>query len=215
MTGKKKSKSAAANVQQLISMISKLNLDRPAPKRKAKKRRPKKTGGLSQKEGSMTISRRELLQAVSTTATTDTATGKIELYPDKFAFLKGVAKSFERFRFSKMHLYWKPAVGTNYGGMIAMGVEWDFSSTKTLDRTGVTSFTPSVSVACWSDTESRPLVLPKNRLQSRDWYSTSGAGFDAGPGRLHYCANGEKGAKTLGELWVEYTIEFMGTQMPE
>lgn len=208
-----------SNEQKILSLLQQLVLQpkAPAASKKKRKRKNKAAGNrLTQSDpGGMTIARRELLMEVAIAANKDAVYKMADLRPDNFHFLKGIAKSFERFRFTKLNIYWKPAVGTTYGGMVAIGIDWDFSDNTAQTRADITSYTPSQSFSCWSDTERTPLVLPPSRLQSRNWYATSATTFDGGVGRLKIAANGETSpntSKTVGELWIDYRVQFSGTQ---
>lgn len=214
-------KKNSGDVSQLISMLRAAIIAQPVanqnrPKAKKRKKRSPASRMTQTDPGGMMISRRELIAEVTLAATKSDVYGMVELRPDKFHFLKGLAKSFERFRFSKMRIYWKPAVGTTVGGMVGLGVDWDFSTTTSNQtRADISSYTPSQCFAVWADTEPKPLVLPQNRLQSRPWYLTSGTTFDGGVALLKYAASGEanaSSARTLGEIWVDYTVQFSGTQ---
>lgn len=112
-----------------------------------------------------------------------------------------------------MRFYYKPAVGTTYGGLVALGMDWDFQGVD-VERSKISAFTPSQTMAAWADTESRAMVLPSDKLMSRNWYTPrSDAWQDRGPGKLHWAVEGtaETGGKTLGEIWVDYTVVMEGT----
>lgn len=201
-------------VQALSSKLSAMRLAAPSPKRR--KRRPRNRGTARDSgEGSITVSRHELLTTVTIPVTKEDAAGTVEIEPSAFSFLANLSKSFERYRFHKAKFYWKPAVGTVYGGMFAMGVDYDGSSGGNQTRKDIVAYTPNQTGALWSDTQRTPMVIPTARLMSRKWLLTSATGFDAKVGNLKWAVSGETAAtaaKTVGEIWVEYTIEFQGTQ---
>lgn len=139
--------------------------------------------------------------------------GHFDLLPSSFSFLKSLFKSFDRVKWHKLNLYYKPAVGTTYGGLVSLGMDWDFAS-RDVSRSTMSGFTPNASFAAWSDTEKSPMVLPANRLQSRAWYTpNNGEYVDKGPGKIHWAVKGDSGAtsKTFGEVWATYTVSLMGT----
>lgn len=161
----------------------------------------------------ITLQRKELVKTVTLDANKSSMTGHFDVVPDSFSFLKGVAKSFDRVKWNKLHFFYKPAVGTVYGGLFSMGFDWDWSQGDT-DRTTLSGYTPNSTNACWADTEKTPMVLPQNRLQARIWYTPqTGQWSDKGPGKLHYAASGTSSAspQTLGEIWVCYSLTMQGT----
>lgn len=215
MPRKKKSGEMSQLIGMLRAMMTQPAGQSKAPKNKPRRKRKRKAAALTQTDpGGMLISRKELVMEVKLAANAADTYSKFDIRPDSFSFLKGISKSFERFRFNKCRIYWKPAVGTTYGGMVAIGMDWDFSDSASQTRADITSYTPSQAFAVWSDTESTPMVLPPNRLQTRAWYLTSGTTFDGGVGRLKLAASGEAvpAGKTLGEIWVDYSVQFSGTQ---
>lgn len=214
---RKKRNNGSSNVtpQVLEQALRNLSLARAPAKRKRKRSRRGGGGAGGIADGEIRISRKELLTTVTLPRSKPDVNGYVKLEPGAFSFLKGVSKSFERYKYQKLRVYWKPAVGTVYGGMVAMGIDFDSSRTAGVGRSQVVAYTPSMTCACWADTESKPLIIPPPRLQTRNWYLTSATGFDASPGTLMWAANGESSAtadKVLGEIWVEYSITFQGTQ---
>jgi hypothetical protein len=137
--------------------------------------------------------------------------GYIDLQPKNFSWISGVAKAFERIVWHECHIYWKPAVGTTTNGIIAYGADWG-SNDSSVDKKTVQACTPVYDHPVWQDTRSRPMVLPRNRLQSRKEYILSGKdASDVQPGRIaYYCS--ASGLTSCGELWVRYRVSFYGTQ---
>lgn len=217
-------------VQSIQDSLAAMRVSAPKPKRPAKKRRNRKRArkGLTSVPGTtavvtkrnqalgpgeMVFRRSELVTSVTVARATASKVGSVEITPDSFSFLKGIATAFERVKWNRLAFYWKPAVGTTVGGLIAMGVDWDWSD-PARDRRAVVSYTPSVSHAAWQDTESRPLVLSNSRLQSRNWYSPNAEKFDKGPGILAWAADvsTQSADLLLGEIWVSYEVHFAGTK---
>lgn len=165
--------------------------------------------------GTLTITKRELLTTVTLAAEQAETLGSIPLVCGSFPYLKGLSASFDRVVFRKMHLWFKPAVGTTYPGRVSMGVDWDFKS-KPTERKQLAGFTPTATAAAWEDTEKAQMVLPRSSLQSRTFYSTSGPKteyVDQGPGMLHWGVSGKEDPKiaTISEIWAEYTVTLSGT----
>lgn len=212
-----KSNSAAGEMQQLIQLLKKVALTKSGSSQPKRRRRARKarTKPAASQEGQIVLTRTELLGTVSIKKTKDTAMGHFDLVPDSFTFLKGISKSFERVRWDKLHIFYKPAVGTTYGGLVSVGVDWDFAQTD-VERSKISGFTPNQTCAAWADTESKPMVLPQSRLQSRLWYLPNGSADwpDKGPGKLHWAATGttsDKADTTVGEFWASYRVTMQGT----
>lgn len=169
-------------------------------------------------EGEITISRKELFKSIRTDATGKDANYS-DLVPSNFNVLKKLSHSFERIRWLKCHVYYKPAVGTTKGGLVTVGIDWDFSAPEIvkIDRKLATGYTPSATCAIWDDMEPTKMVLPPGKLMSRQWYHLSSTGtsdrYDEAPGRLVYAVeSGDAKDMTVGEIWVEYTVVMSGTQ---
>lgn len=160
-------------------------------------------------QGVMTISKRELLQELVVPAA-KTNTYLIELTPLSYPFLKTVMGSFERYRYKRLAFFYKPAVGTTVGGLVAMGIDWSFSYTTAKTRAAIAALSPSHSFSVWTDTESKKMVLEQSRLNSRAWYADNGEKTDKSPGQLVVAITSDPG--TVGEIWVDYTVDFMGTK---
>lgn len=207
---KKTKQSQQKQIAKLTSALANLELRNSSPK-PAKPRRRKANAKVA---GDVTISRHEIVKEITLLKDKGTVNANVDIFPSSFSFLAKLSDSFERYRFTKCRFYWKPAVGMTYGGLVSYGCDWNFSSNK-VSRKDVAGLTPNSSHAVWQDTERRPLVLPTSRLMSRAWYSSNtDDNFSKGPGRIIITATGEvpTSDKPLGELWVDYTITFSGTQ---
>lgn len=220
--GRKNTSNAnAASVNQLAGLLRQLIVSQagpskaqPTPKRRRQRKRKNNVANNTMaQDGAITLTRTELIDSLRIPANSSAAHGHIDIIPDSFSFLKNLFKSFERLRWKKFNVYYKPAVGTSYGGLVTVGVDWDFSGTGDT-RTQVASYTPTFTVAAWADNQNRPMVLPPNRLQSKNWYTPRSDDWeDKGPGRLAWAVEGAGNTNevTLGEIWVAYTVQFMGT----
>lgn len=185
----------------------------PARRRRRRRAQAGPSGATVNSDGGVSISRTELLGTLSLPAGQPTVVGHFDLVPDSCAFLKSLFKSFERIRWTKIHIYYKPAVGTTYGGLVSVGVDWDFSGADA-GRSVLSAYTPNFTVSAWTDTQSRPMVLPPARLAGRAWYTPrTGDWIDKGPGKIHWAVDGttSKAATSIGELWISYTAQLMGT----
>lgn len=173
--------------------------------------------GQRNREGEVTLSKREMMCDIAVKKDAGQASIVKYLYPDTSAdqmpWLSKLAKNFDRFKFHKIHIFYKPAVSAMTAGRVSVGVDWN-QSIGTATAEAVTNCSPSMQFPVWEDTEGRPIVLPKNRLQSVQWYRVgSGTGTDKGPGNLvAYVATTTVTADTtIGSLWIDYTITLQGT----
>lgn len=138
-------------------------------------------------------------------------------------FLKGIASSFERSRWLKLHVYYKPAVGTTQGGLVSIGTDFawayqDDAGKKKISRSIVRCLTPSITHSVWEDSQRTPLRVPKNMLMSRLWYTHSNtAELDAAPCDILFAVDISSPASAdllVGEIFIDYSLEFEGTKIP-
>lgn len=205
-----KGNASAANgavLQKMMQLMSNMKVQPQAAKsRRPRRRRPKPSA--VNMEGMITLTRKELLGSLKT-GTNGDVTSTFELKPASFKFLKNLGSSFERSRWLKLSVAYKPAVSVTSAGLIAMGVDWDGTTTATTRET-IAAYTPSATFAIWQDTEKSPMTLPPSRLQSRAWY-VHNAAQEWGPGKLVVNATGAA-STDIGEIYVTYTIQMMGTR---
>lgn len=150
---------------------------------------------------------------MAVTMTTTTKEGHVDMVPSSFSFLKGLGAVFERVQWKKIHFFWKPAVGTTFGGLITVGFDWDWSG-QDADRAAVSAYTPSKTWPLWADGEKSPLVLPPSKIMSQKWYMPQQRDWSTkGPGKLYWAvdASAVTVATVVGELWVDYTVLMSGT----
>lgn len=79
-------------------------------------------------------------------------------------------------------------------------------------RTDIVSHTPNITQAVWEDGDRHPLILPRDKLQTRKWYIMGAKDADGGPGQLEIGVTSAAVNQVLGEVWVEYTVRMSGTQ---
>lgn len=140
--------------------------------------------------------------------------GSFNLVPSSFSFLSTISKSFERSVWHKVHFYWKPLVGGLVGGLVTMGVDWDWKGSQP-DRTQISAYTPNSTVAVREDCQTCPLALPPAKLQSRKYYfhNSDGDWVDRGPAKIWIAGSvqSDQASKEIGEIWAEYDITMLGT----
>lgn len=189
----------------------------PAPARGGRRRARARTGrpSCTPGEGEIVLTRHELVRTIKMPAGKGEVVDYIDLVPSNLAFLKTFIAVFERIKWHKCHIYWKPAVGTTYGGLVAYAIDWDSSGNTSLNRSQVCAYTPNASHAIWQDSQRTPLVLPAAKLMSRQWYTPDvGEIVDKQPGRVMIAASGtsSNSEQVLGELWAQYTVTLAGTR---
>lgn len=208
--------------------VTQMPTRRPRRKRRNNNRTPGTQGssrvnliGRGLPLGDVVISRSELLTVPATTVSTTL------LHPSNYPWLKSLAAVFERYKYLKLDLEYRPLVGANTNGNVALGVDWTTDS-QTVSKVGATfvvdsdhyraasrstvlALTPSVDTPLWQRVPR--VVVPRALLQSRAWYNTaapaSGSSnpYDFAPGFLAAIAT----AKDSGEVWIHYTVHFSGT----
>lgn len=162
-------------------------------------------------DGTITLSRRELVMTVTTTGTTPSASGLIALVPSDtvMPWLANLCKAFERIVWVSLEIEWVPMVGTTQGGAVIYGVDWANAVAANPDRQKVSALTPVVDHPVW---QGGRLQLPPASLQSRRFYSLlSTDKYDSCPGTICWAAS-TKDAQVAGEFWAAYRVHLMGTR---
>lgn len=167
--------------------------------------------------GRIVLTRDELLVTVATTPDKNESVFSKDLVPSPgvMPFLFRLSSCYQRIRWVRASISWRPSCGTATDGIISYGVAFNGSeSIKSRDL--VTSLTPCNDHPVWQSTGISPLVIPGDMLMSRRWYPlnvTGGDQFDKGMGK--FCVglthDAEKVAKSRGEFWISYTVEMEGT----
>lgn len=183
---------------------------------KTGKRRTKKSKlSVQAGQGTLTLSRREFMRTVKVGAAGAVLLDYVDIVPSSFSFLKQFTM-FDRVKWNKLHVFYKPGVGANYNGFVSYGVLWGFDKAKPSDRAGISSLTPNMSHAVWVDGEARPLICPAQKLQTRPWFTPDDDdSVEKGPGRIIIAAespsNTASAASIVGEIWVDYSVVLTGS----
>lgn len=189
---------------------------------KTRRKRSRKPSSMPASDGVITVQRLELLKSVQASVDSNTSTsGTVAITPGSLTWLKNLSSSFERYRWESVQIFWRGAAGTTFGGLMAFGIDWagakKLSALSVIDRSKVVGLTPLCDVPLYTDSQNRPLVLPKQYLNSRQWYSLGGgknsAEEDLGPGNLAFSAyhDAVTASKFLGEFWVRYRVTLQGS----
>lgn len=107
-------------------------------------------------------------------------------------------------------------MGTTSDGLVSYAVDWDAKpSSYSASRAAVVSLTPVKDHPVWQSTDASPLVCPRQFLMSRRHYILTTTDLDDKvPGTLLVNVSGGPASKAVGELWVRYTVEFLGPRKP-
>lgn len=167
--------------------------------------------------GRIVLTRDELLVTVATTADKGESVFSSELKPSSgvMPFLFRLSSCYQRIRWLRAHITWRPACGTSTNGIISYGVAFNNSATVT-SRDLVTALTPCNDHPIWQSTGVNPLVIPSELLMSRRWYLLNVTKTDPGDqGMGRFCCgfthDVESTARSRGEFWISYTVEMEGT----
>ncbi|USL85433.1 MAG: hypothetical protein [Ixodes ricinus sobemo-like virus 1] len=179
-----------------------------------KRRRKKGNLGANAGQGVITFSRKEKVCDVDIGASQTGGSGNFDLVPKSFTFLKKFTM-FDKVKWNKIVLFYKPGVGATFNGFVSYGVLWDFSA-KEADRAKISALTPNMSHALWYDGQMTPLVLPQSKLQTRPWFSVGDDKdiYETGPGRVFWASSTTDtttSTRVVGEIWADYSITMTGT----
>lgn len=166
-----------------------------------------KEGGVLSPDGTIRIRRTEFVRAI-----TFGSADKITLKTSSFPWLSGLARNFDRIKWHSCQVRYRPSVGTNEGGQLIMGVDWDSNAISTITMEAVSASTPVFETPVW---QGGVMALPSSRLMSRKEYvvkpTSSQDTFDGQPGTLMYVVSGTDKTKEAGHLWVTYDVTLFGT----
>lgn len=184
----------------------------PGSSRKRKRKRGKRCAQPG--EGEVVMRRVELLREFKSTSNATSTNDYVDLVPGNLQLLKTLWKVFERIKWVRCHVMWKPAVAATYGGTVSYGADWSLALTD-VTKAQVVACTPHLHHQLFRDSSSNPLVLPSARLMSRQWYVDSANDVaDKAPARvivqMEYAA--AAAVVPLGELWVDYEVVLSGTR---
>lgn len=167
--------------------------------------------------GRIVLTRDELLVTVATTPDKTESVFSKDLVPSAgvMPFLFRLSSCYQRIRWVRAAISWRPSCGTATDGIISYGVAFNGSASVT-SRDLVCALTPCNDHPVWQSTGITPLAIPADMLMSRRWYPlnvTGGDAFDKGMGR--FCVglthDADKVARSRGEFWISYTVEMEGT----
>lgn len=165
--------------------------------------------------GRVVLRRSELLSTTTTTASRTESVYSVDLLPSAsvMPFLFRLSSCYQRLRWLRATITWRPSCGTTTSGIITYGVAFN-GSANLRSRHDITSLTPVSDHPVWSAAPG--LRVPSDLLMSRKWYllnSTGGDSFDKSPGRfwIGLTHDSSSTAQSRGEFWISYTVEMEGT----
>lgn len=170
-----------------------------------------RTMGSNLGDGSITLSRSELLASVEVASAKDSAQGYIVLLPSSttMAWLFRLSSAYDQIVWHTARVFFKPASGTTRNGILLMGMDWNPAATD-CSRTTVQSCTPVTESPVWQQSQ---LPLPASRLQSRKFYFLkASSSVDQAPGVLlwHVKTDTTTAKIFLGDLWIDYRVSLLG-----
>lgn len=184
--------------------------------RRSRRKRKKGVAQVSNNIGVITLARKELLAPIVIAKGQPSGLYGWAIVPASFNFLKQFSM-FDKVRWNKLHLFYKPGVGATTNGMVSYGIQWDFSHLEPTNRTSISSLTPNMTHSVWQDGSATPLVCPPSRLQSKPWFTPGDSEdkMEKGPGMIMLAVTKPEVNQTMdftvGELWADYSVTMTGT----
>lgn len=216
-----------SNNKQLLKAIRELTIAVGAkpkqaqapPKRKSRRRRrragnsaaklggPASFGGAG--AGDVTITKTELTSTVKLAAGHASAFGSVEIRTGgDLPWLKVMAASFERARWTRLRIVYKPGCAMTQSGRFSMGFDWDWTNTATT-RARISGYQPNAGCAVYQDCA---MTIPVTKGPQR-WFIDAADDYTLkGPGKAVWAvdATSTTAETVLGEIWIEYTVILSG-----
>jgi len=133
-----------------------------------------------------------------------------------FPWLSSIARRYESYRFRTLRFLFETAAPTSTTGSIILCVDYDPTDLNPAGKTQALSYKSSVRSAPWQPCA---LSCTEQDLHKRTSYYTRGGLVSTtdlhlyDTGNLFVCVSGQAGATAIGELYVEYDVEFMTPQL--
>lgn len=157
--------------------------------------------------GTIRVNRRELLLELK-----QSTAGSVDLMCANLPWLSKLSACFDRIRWHRAILVWRPAVGTSTGGQLLMGPDWDSNISK-VSATQVAALTPIYESPIWQGGQ---LALPSSRLMTRKEYfirqdkDKKTQVSECSPCGILYSVTGTAD-QPAGHLWLDYDVTLFGT----
>jgi len=129
-----------------------------------------------------------------------------------FPWLSQVAQRFEKYRFKKLRYTYETISPTTSLGSIMLIPDFDAEDPAPTTKSQALAYKSSVRSQLWErialDVKKEDLsALPQYYIRAGPVANTDIKTYDVG--NLFVCCSGASSAITIGELWVEYDIEFI------
>lgn len=127
--------------------------------------------------------------------------------PSTFPWLSRIATGFELYRFTKLRIVYSPSCSTATSGLIVGAFEYDANDAVPTNKQQISAMDRSARGNLWGR---QVFDLACNKA----WFYVSSSGGVGDPrlsdvARFFYAVYGATATGTVGELSIEYTVEFM------
>lgn len=176
----------------------------------------------TQSNGNMSVTHREYVKDVVHGNTTDSDfelllferinPGNANIFP----WLSTIASRYESYVFRRLKFIYEPQCSTTSPGTVMLAIDFDVTDSPPIDKTALMSYKGAVRspawFACVFDSDPRD-------LRKQQTYYTSSTELNSNDsrlsdvGRLILAFASESGGYTAGELYVEYSIDFLTPQL--
>lgn len=169
--------------------------------------------------GSITIKHREYIQDVNgSVAYTATSFPVNPGMTQTFPWLSTMAQLFESYRFKSLHFEYETQKSASTNGTVLLGVDYDAADSAPLTKQQLMSFEGAVRSGVWQECTFKALPASLHKFGPVK-YNRSGVlaanqdikTFDSG--NLFVATQGCADATAIGELYVNYEVEFQTPQI--
>lgn len=167
--------------------------------------------------GSIHITHRELVTSILPSGDMlvnngVTAVGAYRINPGNatlFTWLPTLGLNFDMYKFTKIRFHYVPTCATTSTGRVALVWDKDSQDPLPVDRSALSAYTHSAESAPWAD---NMLVIPCDNIKRfiNDGNATDKKLVDFG--QLFFATYSSSGSVPLGDIYVEYGVEFTEAQ---
>lgn len=214
--------------------------NKPKPNARKRRNRPKNTGTTQKNapiakttivktrpptirngRNSVVVSHKEFMRDYTSGPQNSFTSTKFPVQPGQssvFPWLSAIAARYESYIFRKLEFVYEPAVATTTAGSIMMAIDFDAADAAPVSKTEIMSNTNAVRSSPWSRVRYNAATadLKKFGVQRYVRGALAPANTDIKTydvGNLHVAYSGVPINIVLGELYVEYTVEFFTPQL--
>lgn len=154
----------------------------------------------------------ELLTSVTSVTSGVAVTGSISLGAGSgnLPWLSQVAKCYNKFRFTKLEIWWEPCIAMSVGGSVSMALIYDAADTSvTPDEAALAQCEGNLRLPIWQADKRKIKYDPK--LASLPWYFVSTATSTASqnmeiPTTFQYVVSANIASAKVGSFWCSYEL---------